>query len=58
MALTPPPTITKEEVLANYNEEHGSNLTFADLGKQLAMKELMAHRRKMLQAAIVEEVII
>ncbi len=52
------PTITKEEVLASYNAEHGSNLTFAQLGIQLAMNELRRHRRKMLEANIVEEVII
>lgn len=58
MAEIPPKTITKEEVLADYNVEHGSNLTFAELGRQLAMNELQGHRRKMLRAAIVEEVIV
>jgi hypothetical protein len=52
------PTITKEIVLAAYNAENGSNLTFADLGRQLAMNELQRYRRKMLQNAIVEEAII
>jgi hypothetical protein len=55
---TPPKTITKEEVLAFYNAEHGSALTFADLARQLAINELQRYRRKMLQAAIVDEVII
>jgi hypothetical protein len=55
---TPPKTIAKEDVLADYNAEHGSNLTFAQLAAQLAMKELQGHRRKMLTAAIVEEVIV
>lgn len=58
MAETPPPTITKEIVLASYNAERGSNLTFAQLGAQLAMKELQRHRRKMLEEAIIEEVIV
>jgi hypothetical protein len=56
MVLTP--TITKEEVLAAYNTEHGSNLTFAELGRQLAMKELQKYRRKMLNDAIVEDIVI
>jgi hypothetical protein len=54
----PPQTITKEEVLASYNAERGSSLTFAQLGLQLAIRELQAHRRKMRMAAIVDEVII
>jgi hypothetical protein len=55
---TPPKTITKEEVLTAYNDEHGSNLTFSQLATQLAMKELTRHRRKMLVSAIVEDVVI
>lgn len=51
-------TITKEEVLAYYNAEHGSNLTFAELGRQLAINELQRYRRKMLESAIVEDVVI
>lgn len=51
-------TIPKEEVMAAYNAEHGSNLTFADLGRQLAMNELQRYRRKMLVTAIVEDVVI
>lgn len=53
----PPKTITKEEVMTAYNAEHGSNLTFAQLATQLAMKELQSHRRKMLVEAIVEDVV-
>lgn len=56
--LPPPPTITKEEVLAAYNAEHGSNLTFAELGRQLALKELQRYRRKMLETAIIEDVVV
>ncbi|CAG0950772.1 MAG: hypothetical protein OIN86_13635 [Candidatus Methanoperedens sp.] len=58
MVETPPTTITKEIVLAAYNAENGSNYTFAELGRQLAINELQKFRRKMLRAAIVEEVII
>jgi hypothetical protein len=58
MTDVPPKTITKEEVLADYNAERGSNLTFPQLAAQLAMNELQRHRRKMLQNAIVEEVIV
>jgi hypothetical protein len=58
MPITPPPTITKEEVLAAYNAEHGSNVTFAQLAFQLAMNELSKYRRKMLEDAIIEEVIV
>lgn len=61
MAELPPPiitTITKEIVLAAYNAEHGSNLTFAELGRQLAMNELQKYRKKMLTQAIVEDVVI
>jgi hypothetical protein len=54
----PAKTITKEEVLTSYNTEHGSSLTFAQLGNQLAMKELQRHRRKMLVEAIVEDVVV
>lgn len=53
-----PKTTTKEEVLADYNAEHGSNLTFADLARQLAMNELQKHRRKMLQDMIIEDVVV
>jgi hypothetical protein len=53
-----PPTITKEEVLAFYNAEHGSALTFAELARQLAISELQRYRRKMLVSAIVEDVVI
>lgn len=56
--VTPPTTITKEEVLAFYNAEHGSNLAFAELGRQLAMNELQKYRKKMLTAAIIEDVVI
>jgi hypothetical protein len=55
---TPPKTITKEEVLAFYNAEHGSALTFAELARQLAISELQRYRRKMLVSAIVEDVVI
>jgi hypothetical protein len=58
MEVTPPPTITKEIVLAAYNADHGSNLTFAELGRQLAINELQRYRRKMLENAIVEDVVI
>ncbi len=58
MAGIIPKTITKEEVLTAYNAEHGSNLTFAELGKQLAMKELQNHRKKMLVEAVVEDVVV
>lgn len=56
--MVEPTTITKEEVLAAYNAAHGSNLTFAQLGIQLAMKELQAYHKKMLTAAIVEDVVV
>jgi hypothetical protein len=56
--IIPPPTITKEEVLVAYNAEHGSNVTFVELGRQLALKELQRHRKKMKMDAVVEEVII
>lgn len=56
--LPSPKTKPKEDVLASYNEEHGSNLTFAELGAQLAMKELQAHNRKMLRESVIEEVLV
>lgn len=58
MVEVPPKTITKEEVLAAYNAEHGSNLTFVQLGVQLAMKELQRYRKKMLVEAVVEDVVV
>lgn len=56
--LPPPKTKPKEDILASYNAEHGTNLTFAQLGEQLAMNELRAHYRKTLRAAIVEDVLV
>lgn len=58
MVILDPKTITKEEILADYNATHGSNLTFAQLGIQLTMNELRKHRRKMHENAIVEEIIV
>ena len=54
----PPKTKPIADVLALYNIEHGTNLTFVQLGAQLAKKELEAFNRKTLRAAIVEEVLI
>lgn len=50
--------VNKETILAAYNAEYGSDLTFAELGKQLAMKELEAYYRKMLKNAIIQESIV
>lgn len=58
MDIIPPKTITKEEVLADYNAKNGSDLTFTELGRQLAMKELQRHHKKMLVEAVVEGVVV
>lgn len=49
--------VTRQEVLTAYNTEHGSNLTFAELGAQLAMNELRAFYRKMQIASVSDEIL-